>query len=135
MFRLTLLADLSLFRLLTVFSRFPVCTAFQPFHKLMFHHQFTTADPQGWKIWVIQKVVRPRLGNLQCFGKLLCIYHIGHGFKRFSAHKILLSGIKKAATVIVTAFANHVAIFRFLMIQNQVMLFLRRTESLRDIRY
>ena len=64
MFRLSLSADLLLIRLLTVFSRFPVCAAFQPFHKLIFHHQFTPTDPQGWKIWAVQKIVRTRFGNL-----------------------------------------------------------------------
>ena len=95
MFRLTLSADLPLFRLLTMFLHFPVCTTFQPFHKLIFHHQFTPADPQGWKIRAVQKVVCPRFGNLQRFRNLLCVHHIGHGFKWFSAHKILLSCMKK----------------------------------------
>lgn len=91
-FQLVLSVYLSLFRLLTVFSFFSVCAAFQPFHKLMLHHQLASADPQGWKIRAVQKVVSARFGNLQC---LLCIHHIRHGFKRFSTHKNLLSCMKK----------------------------------------
>ena len=45
MFRHSPSADLLLFRLLTVFSCFSICAAFQPFHKLMFHYQFSPADP------------------------------------------------------------------------------------------
>ena len=103
MFRLSLSADLPLFRLLTVFSRFSVCPAFQPFYKLIFHHQFAPADPQGRKIRAVQKVICPRFGNLQRFRKLLCIHHIRHGFKRFSAHKNLLSCTKKQPRFLVTA--------------------------------
>ena len=95
MFRPTLSADLPHSRLLTMFLRFPVCAAFQPFHKLIFHHQLAPANPQGRKIRVIQKVVCARFGNLQRLCKLLCVHHIGHGFKRLSAHKKLLSYMKK----------------------------------------
>ena len=96
-FRLVPSTDLPLFQLLTVFSRFPIRAAFQPLHQLIFHHQFAPAYPQGWKIRAAQKVICAHFGNLQRFGKLLCIHHIGHGFQWFSAHKSP-SQHKKAAT-------------------------------------
>ena len=106
LFLLLLSAKLPLFRLLTVFSLLSVRVAFQPCDQFAFHHHFTPTDTQGWKIRVVQKVVRTCLGYLQRFGKLLGIHHIGHGLKGFSGHKILLSGIKKAATFFVTAFMS-----------------------------
>ena len=112
MLRLSLSTDLPLFRLLTMFLRFPVCAAFQPFHKLIFHHQFTPADPQSWKIWAVQKVICARLGNLQCFRKLLCVHHIGHGFKRLFAHKILLFCMKKQPRFLVTAPMHTIHFYR-----------------------
>lgn len=112
MFRLTLSVDLPFFRFLTVFSRFPVCAAFQPFHKFILHHQFTPADPQGWKIRVVQKVVCTRFGNLQRLRKLLCIHHIGHGFKRLSAYKNLLSRMKKQPRFLVTAPMHTIHFYR-----------------------
>lgn len=102
-FRLALSADLPLFQLLTAFSRCFVCAAFQPLHQFIFHHQFTPADPQSWEVRAAQKVICPRFGNLQRFGKPLCIHHIGHGFKRFSAHRISFPAETAAATISVTA--------------------------------
>ena len=92
-----------IFQLMTVFLCFPVCATFQPFHKLMFHHQFSSADPQSWKIRAVQKVVCPRFGNLQRSRKLLCIHYIRHGFKWLFAHKNLLSCMKKQPRFLVTA--------------------------------
>lgn len=111
-FCLVLSADLPLFQLLTAFSWCSVCAAFQPLHQLIFHHQFAPADPQGWKIRAAQKVVCPRFGNLQRFRKLFCVHHIGHGFKRLSAHKNLLSYMKKQPRFLVTAPMHTIHFYR-----------------------
>ena len=102
-FRLVLSTDLPLFQLLTVFSRFPIRAAFQPLHQLIFHHQFTPADPQSWDVRAAQKVICPALEI--CNASAICFASITSGMA--SNGSLLINSPflhkKAAATISVSA--------------------------------
>ena len=102
-FCFVLSADLPLFQLLTAFSWCSVCVAFQPLHQLIFHHQFTPADPQSWEVRAAQKVVCPALEI--CNASAICFASITSGMA--SNGSLLINSPflhkKAAATISVSA--------------------------------
>lgn len=51
--------------------------AFQPFNKIIFHHQFALADPQSWKIGTVQRLYAPALEI--CNASAICFAPITPG--------------------------------------------------------